>query len=385
MKRRDRDAGSKALIIADVPSPHQNVFFDALYDVGVPIEVQFCRRTMPGRAWSGEGPRRAKHGFLPEVSVGGLPTNPTVVPWLLTTRGVPFIIGYYLPGLLASGLACIGERRPWVFWTDTLEPAKPGTSTLKALVRGSIRRTFLQRSTYCLSTGAAGHQALAENGVEEARIRTLPFVVDHAWIQEAVQASRSSPGLRASLGIPKDAHVLLFVGSLIRRKGCDLILEAMKRSSSSAWCLIVGEGPDLESLRAQAKSLGVSQTVIFHPYVDYAQLPKFWAAADAMILPSRFDAWPVVVVEALVAGLPVIGSSACGSVRDCVEDGLTGWIFKSEDVAQLADRISKFEGTAKARLLRMGEQAQLSMERLSPRAVAREFGAILEEATSRGS
>jgi UDP-glucose:(heptosyl)LPS alpha-1,3-glucosyltransferase len=183
------------------------------------------------------------------------------------------------------------------------------------------------------------------------------------------------------LGIPEDAHVLLFVGSLIRRKGCDLILEAMKRSSSSAWCLIVGEGPELESLRAQAKSLGLNPRVIFHPYVKYAQLPEFWAAADAMILPSRFDAWPVVVVESLVAGLPVVGSTACGSVRDCINDRKTGWMFRTEDVAALAECLVEFERTPREQLRSMGELAQRTMERYSPNAVARQFGTILEELT----
>src|SRR5207302_2775254 len=98
----------KATVLADVPSPHQNVFFDAVARLGeVDLEVIFCRRTMPGRAWSGEGPRVARHRF------GGLS---------FPTDTIPIVVGYYLPPLLAAGLLLGALRRRWIFWTDTLPP-----------------------------------------------------------------------------------------------------------------------------------------------------------------------------------------------------------------------------------------------------------------------
>jgi hypothetical protein len=116
----------KATIVADVPSPHQNAFFDAVAKLGeMDLEVLFCRRTMPGRAWSGEGPSLARHRFLREIAVRGKPTNPQLLPELLAaTDRIPTLIGYYLPGLLASGLALGALRRRWMFWTDTLPPAR---------------------------------------------------------------------------------------------------------------------------------------------------------------------------------------------------------------------------------------------------------------------
>ncbi len=68
---------------------------------------------MPGRAWSGEGPRLARHEVLPALAVGGIPTNPTLPARLLRESArLPVVIGYYLPGMLAAGLLLGALRRP---------------------------------------------------------------------------------------------------------------------------------------------------------------------------------------------------------------------------------------------------------------------------------
>ncbi len=370
----------KATVVAEVPSPHRNVFFDAVARLGeVDLEVLFCRRVMPGRAWSGEGPQFARHRFLRKASVRGVPTNPTLVPELLASpERLPFLIGYHLPATLSAGLALGALRRPWVFWTDTLPPA----SRDDPLYRRATRRWFLARSTLCLTTGEAGRAALLGHGVSRERTQVLPLVVDHAFItREVDRLDRAA--LRTALGITRDVRVLLFVGQMVRRKGIDVLLDALtllqKMPGPRPLLLAVGDGAELADFRAQATRLGIDDSVRFIPSMDNSALPRLWAAADALVLPSRFDAWPVVVVEALVAGLPVIGTDACGSVRDLVTPA-TGFVARAGDVLSLAEAL---RAAMSADLAAMRPLARASVSTLSPEAVARDFTRVVEAAQRR--
>ncbi len=371
----------RATVVADVPSPHQNVFFDAVARLGeVDLEVLFCRRVMPGRAWSGEGPKVARHRFLPESSVGGVPLNPTLLPALLAHPSrLPLLIGYYLPALLGAGLALAALRRPWIFWTDTLPAPREGAPSLPGRL---ARRLFLDSATLCLSTGEAGRAALLAQGVPARRAQVLPFVVDHASIQAGLLRERPQrEERRRQLGIPHDARVLLFVGQMIKRKGIDLLLDALAlvrdRKGPAPFLLLLGEGTGLAEFRAQAKRAGLEELVRFLPYVDNAELPRFLSLADGFVLPSRFDAWPVVVVEALVAGLPVVGTDACGSVRDLITPE-TGFRCAPSDVLSLAEALRAF--VAVPDLASMSAQARARVAPLAPLAVAREFTRVLEAA-----
>ncbi len=375
----------RALVLADVPSPHQNVFFDAITDLGeVELEVTFCRRTMPGRAWSGEGPARTKTVFLPELSIGPLPTNPSLLPHLLARpHHLPFVIGYYLPGLLAAGLMLGALGRRWVFWMDALQPLREEGPWLKRAAARASREWFLERATTFLSTGNKGRQALLEAGVPSERAFEIPFVVDSDWIHSSVTEARvQRDEVRREVGAPRDATVLLFVGQMIRRKGIDTLIEAAAGLPGDLrvrlHVLLIGDGEDKPRFQELAAQRGLQDRFHFLPNLDIRELPRYWAASDALVLPSRFDAWGVVVDEALTAGLPVLGSDACGAVVDRVIPNVNGWRFPAGDVAGLRSELSKLLALDPERLREMAGAARDSMEPFSPKAMARKFTQVVE-------
>lgn len=371
-------------VVADVPSPHQNVFFDALARAPeVDLEVLFCRRTMPGRAWSGEGPKVARHRFLPVVTAAGVPVNPTLPAALLAQpKRLPFLIGYYLPGLLAAGAALTALRRRWVFWTDTLPPKDAPAPLPRRLLRDGARALFLRGSTLCVSTGEAGRQALLAHGVPDSRARVVPFVVDVDAIRAAV--AREQPGraaLRAQHGAAPGDRVLLFVGQLVERKGVDLLLEALAaQAGTSARLWAVGEGPERAALGARAQALGLQERVTFLPYRPNDALPALWAAADLFVLPSRFDAWPVVVLEALAAGLPVLGTDACGSVRDLVVPARAGFCARAGDAGALADALREALALPEEGLQALRRAARGAGDLVSPQHAVKRFLEVVREA-----
>lgn len=389
-RRAKPTTGLKVTVVAEAPSPHQNLFFDAVARLGeVDLEVLFCRRVMPGRAGSGEGPRVARHRFLLKASIRGVPTNPTLTPELLASpERLPFLTSYHLPAMLGAGLALGALRRPWVFWTNTL-PAPSDPFYWRA-----VRRWFLSRSSLCLASGEAGRAALLEQGVRRERTQVLPFVVDTAWItREVDRISGEDPGLktgpdgraamRCKLGIAPGVRALLFVGQMIRRKGIDVLLDALallqQMPGPRPLLLAIGDGAELADFRAQATRLGIDEWVRFIPSMDNSGLPRYWAAADAFVLPSRVDAWPVVVVEALAAGLPVIGTDACGSVRDLVTPS-NGFVARAGDVLSLAEAL---RGAMSADLAALRPLARASVAALGPEKVARDFTRVVEAAQRR--
>jgi glycosyltransferase involved in cell wall biosynthesis len=130
---------------------------------------------------------------------------------------------------------------------------------------------------------------------------------------------------------------LVFVGQLINRKGVDLLMQAM----APLWdkfprvqLSVVGTGPEQASIAAKAKHHNASDRVKFEGVLPSSQMQERLARACALILPSRWDGWGLVVNEALAAGIPVIVSDRCGAA-DLIVHGVNGYVFPSENVERL--------------------------------------------------
>jgi len=108
---------------------------------------------------------------------------------------------------------------------------------------------------------------------------------------------------------------LLFVGNLVPVKGLDVLLAACGQLDGSAmpWQLhVVGEGPLKTALEWQARSLGIAERVSFHGARPHAQLPEWFRAADLLVLSSRSEGVPNVLLEAAACGLPFVASEVGG-------------------------------------------------------------------------
>ncbi len=134
-----------------------------------------------------------------------------------------------------------------------------------------------------------------------------------------VAAYRAPPGargeLRASLALPPDAPVFLTVGRLNPQKDHATLLDAFAAAARGAWLLVAGEGELRAALERRARALGVADRVRFLGV--RADVPRLLAAADAFVLASRWEGNPLVVMEAMAAGLPVV-ATAVGCVPDLV-------------------------------------------------------------------
>jgi len=137
----------------------------------------------------------------------------------------------------------------------------------------------------------------------------------------------------------KGKHELLFVGSLEVRKGVLTLLETLSLlRSKSVYCHIVGDGPLANELRLKADRLDISHISEFVGNQHRKNIGAYYSLADCLILPSLNEGHPVVLLEALASGLPVVGSNVTG-ISETIEHGKTGFLVPPRDAQALARAI----------------------------------------------
>jgi glycosyltransferase involved in cell wall biosynthesis len=134
----------------------------------------------------------------------------------------------------------------------------------------------------------------------------------------------------------------LFSGSLIVRKGVDLLALAFARLAAElpkVRLRIVGEGVLRPALEHRLRPF--ADCVEFVGFRDWDDLPEQYRQADVICVPSRYDGWGMVVPEGLAAGLPVIATEQTGATLDLVEPGRNGWLIQAGDEEALYQAMRK--------------------------------------------
>lgn len=202
-------------------------------------------------------------------------------------------------------------------------------------------------------------EILSRFKIRADRIHTIYNGVD---LDRFHPASREGAGkeLRARGGVEARTPVVLFVGSGFERKGLEPLIQALARSDSQAHLWVVGKGKT-RRYEGLCRRLGLEARVkIWGPQDDVA---PFYAAASFLALPTLYDPFPSVALEAMASGLPVITTRQCGAA-EIIEDGLEGYILPgSGAVDLLAERIQRL--CDPSRRERMGSAARRKAEGFS--------------------
>lgn len=184
----------------------------------------------------------------------------------------------------------------------------------------------------CVSEGSRRSYLAA--GLPEALVVAIPN-----GIEPAVPLPYAGPKARRDLDIPPDAPVLLTVGRLTEQKDQACLVETaallVPRHPGLA-ALLAGDGPLRDPLRERIARHGLEGTVrLLGRRTD---VPDLLAAADLFVLPSRFEGLPLVVLEAMAAGLPVV-ATRIGGTDEAVEHGVTGLLVEPGDAGALAEAV----------------------------------------------
>jgi PEP-CTERM/exosortase A-associated glycosyltransferase len=179
---------------------------------------------------------------------------------------------------------------------------------------------------------------IVARGVDSSRVTVIPNAVN---VVDFPMLTSRDETLGASLGIG-GKRVLGFIGSFYAYEGLDLLLEALPAiclQVPDARLLLVGGGPQEDALRAQAERLGVADRVVFAGRVPQARVPAYSSLVDAFVFPRKSMrltelVTPLKPLEAMAQGRIVLASDV-GGHRELIEDGVTGYLFRHEDIADL--------------------------------------------------
>lgn len=283
---------------------------------------------------------------VPTLGVGRL-AEMWSLAWLgprLAFRGGHDLVTGFARLLRQDVIRCAGGSHAG--YLETLAATDP-------FMRGAVRRCHphhrsilaIERRQYqpgrfrkvCAISGVVKADLMRTYGVPENAIRVIYDGVDterfHPRLREIHRAA-----VRAAHGIPAEARCLLFVGNGFRRKGLETLLRALAVGPDPAlYVLVAGTDPDAGRYRELAGRLGVAGRVVFAGAV--ADPERFYAAADALVLPAIQEAFGNVVLEALATGLPVV-VSACAGAAEILGQGLeSGILSNPRDPVELAARI----------------------------------------------
>jgi glycosyltransferase involved in cell wall biosynthesis len=146
---------------------------------------------------------------------------------------------------------------------------------------------------------------------------------------------------RRLLGIPADRFVVGWIGRMTSVKRTEDVLRAFKHlrdGGVDASLCLVGDGPQRGAVERRAHELGVMRQTLFLGFQE--EVAQYYAAFDALVLPSLNEGTPVSAIEALAAGRPVVATRV-GGVPDVVRDGENGFLVDPGAVMDLAERLSR--------------------------------------------
>ncbi|MBX3466794.1 MAG: glycosyltransferase family 4 protein [Planctomycetes bacterium] len=205
----------------------------------------------------------------------------------------------------------------------------------EAWIRGWRRRAFYR---HVVLPGVDGVITVSRDADATLRTRLGVWAPMEHIPNGVAPPAPGSAALRARLAAERRGPVILLVGSLTREKRVDRLLRAAALPGLEAACWwIVGDGPLGPALRAQAEAAGLAGRARF--FGAQEELAPFYEAADVVVLTSDTEGTPAVLLEAGLAGRPVVATRV-GGVPEVILDGETGLLVEREDEVGLASAIA---------------------------------------------
>ena len=164
--------------------------------------------------------------------------------------------------------------------------------------------------------------------------------------------------LRAHAGEDRDP-VILMVARFVQQKNHEALLRAVAAANLQCQVVFAGDGPTRSQIEDLARELDVANRVTF--VGERRDIASLMAGAHIFALPSNWEGFPLTILEAMRAGLPVV-ASAVGGVAEAVIDGTTGFVVPANDLDTFSDRLSRLTSNPVLRQL-MGQNARKSFER----------------------
>ena len=294
---------------------------------GTPTVVRELARRLPDDAVRVEAACLGRFGPVAEQieKDGGRVTAFDLKPWqaplavsrlrrLVRAREIDVVLSFLVHANVVAALA--SRRMKHVRWIQSIQTTQPYPKWHWRAQRWAARYA----AGFVVPSRSIADAARDRSGIDPSRVRIIPNAVDAAEVAEQARP-------------PRDAASVLRVGFLGRldpiKNVPDLVRAVLPLERVELH--VFGDGPDRGRVKAAA---GGAAKVTLHGFADRRSV---WPQIDVLCLPSSAEGMPMVLIEAMAAGVPVVGRDAPG-IRDVIEDGQTGVLFRLEKLGTILQR-----------------------------------------------
>lgn len=331
----------KVVFITNIPSPYR---VDMFYYIQTKISeldfsVIYTSTGDANRQWSVEQDKIRKSYFLKskvihiknDMDVRSIHIPSRIAPVLNKIKPEAVIAMEYNPAALKSLVWCKLHKVPFIHLTDGTLYSERDIGR----VQKWARRIICKYADAFIASSTRSKEKLMAWGVDEKEIFVSLLTEDITRFADMVR--ESIPGR------------ILYVGSMVKRKGLDLLIDALGDVEKEYELRIVGNGTEkeCEQLKKLAIEKGVDQYIVWCGFKEGKALIDEYRRAQVFVLPTREDCYGLVLLEAMCSGLPVVASKYADGAYDIVRDGVNGYIVDPYDKKELASAINKAMGEKK--------------------------------------
>jgi glycosyltransferase involved in cell wall biosynthesis len=275
-------------------------------------------------------------------------------------------LGYRRATFWIAYFAAKSVGAAFLFGTDTTSLTPMDGRMWKRRVKRLLWPRLFRLADQVMVPSSGSVDLMRSLGLPDQRVTLTPYVVDNDWwLAQSARVDRNE--VRTSWGAGPEDLVVLFCAKLQPwKRPFDLLQAFAKASIPKGLLVFAGEGPLRSELEAEAIALGVADRVRFLGFVNQTQLPGIYTAAELLVLPSMYDAFGVVVNEAMLCGCPVVASDHVGAARDLITHGRTGFVYPCGKIDMLADVLCRALASPE-QLAGLSRAARARMESWSPR------------------
>lgn len=316
------------VIISNIPAPYRVDFFDYLSKnyTDCRFTIVYSSKNEDNRSWKIDQEKMQNSVYLESKTIKikkKLDTRYVHIPWgvgkLLKQLSPDVVVGSeYNPTILLALHYCKRHRIPYVSWTDGTLFSERNFGKVQLWSRKHV----IKHADAYIASSTKSKEAQIYYGAAEEKCHISYLTVDVEKYLQKPQGQGSGK--------------ILCVGSLIERKGVDLLLKALAKVNADYHLYLAGDGCEKITLEELAKELGIYEKIHFLGQLTREELVKQYADSDLFVLPTREDCFALVILEALCSSLSVVCSKYADGVYDLLEDGVNGFVVDPYDAEQFA-------------------------------------------------
>lgn len=360
----------RVVIITNIPAPYRVDFFAYLQKEHTDYEftVIYSSRNEDNRKWKIEPEKLENSVFLKSRTIKikrrydtkyiHLTAN---VRKVLKQLKPDVVIGSeYNPTVIQAVRYCQKKKIPFISWTDGTLHSERNINAIQKYFRNYV----ISHASAYIASSAKAKEAQMFYGAPEERCHISLLTVDLEKYRQEPQGEGTGK--------------ILYVGSLIERKGVDLLMKALAGVTADFELYLAGDGDEKEHLIELMQDLKPNSRVHFLGQLNRERLLEYYAKSDLFVLPTREDCFALVILEAMCSGLPVICSKYADGAYDLIEDGKNGLIvdpYDSKDFAKKLQMLLTDAGLGK----RLGGASETALETFRFENTAKGYLAAIED------